>query len=213
MPDEKADQRPHSASDDSRDDGPGDTKDIRIAGCPVHVEYHANADGTWTLQGTIQCGVEDQRAVQVDVHVAGGLRPRGRIRPVEFDRGAERTPGRRRTPAGDPDLAPRPPDANPGDRGKKVAGESHPTFGMLELLAIDEMSDARLLTLGKLDQLRGHTLFGLGHDSLRKFRCVGELEPDVELHHVVPLDLNGVRLGLESDCAEHHYVDARRHVF
>ena len=65
MPDEKADQRPHNASDDSRDDGPGDTKDIRIAGCPVHVEYHANADGTWTLQGTIQCGVEDQRAIQL----------------------------------------------------------------------------------------------------------------------------------------------------
>jgi hypothetical protein len=60
MPDDRADKRQNDPSRDT-----GDTKDVRIAGCPVHVAYHANPDGTWTLQGAVQCGVEDQRTMQL----------------------------------------------------------------------------------------------------------------------------------------------------
>lgn len=65
MPDDSADERPHGTVGSSQDDSLGETKDLRIAGCPVHLTYHANTDGTWTVQGAVQCGVEDQRAIQL----------------------------------------------------------------------------------------------------------------------------------------------------
>jgi hypothetical protein len=65
MTDHRPHERGHGTSDSSQNDLSGDTKDIRIAGCHVHVTYHANPDGTWSLQGAVQCGAEDQRAVQL----------------------------------------------------------------------------------------------------------------------------------------------------
>jgi hypothetical protein len=65
MPKDRDDERRHHTADVRQDDPSGDTKDIRIAGCLVHVSYHANTDGTWTIQGAVQCGVEDQRAIQL----------------------------------------------------------------------------------------------------------------------------------------------------
>lgn len=65
MPEEKPDQRQHDTSDSSRADASGDTKDMKIAGCPVHVTYHAHPDGTWIVQGSVQCGAEDQRTSQI----------------------------------------------------------------------------------------------------------------------------------------------------
>lgn len=51
--------------DDRPDDLRDDVRDIRIAGCPVHLTYHAETDGRWTMQGTIRCGVADRSAVRL----------------------------------------------------------------------------------------------------------------------------------------------------
>jgi hypothetical protein len=43
---------------------PEDAKDIQVAGCQVHLTYHALADGGWTVMGVVRCGgaekVEEQ---------------------------------------------------------------------------------------------------------------------------------------------------------
>ncbi|HSE60202.1 MAG TPA: hypothetical protein VLA99_15990 [Nitrospiraceae bacterium] len=65
MPEEKANKRRHNTSGNSRVDESGDRKDMKIAGCPVHVTYHANPNGTWIVQGAVQCGAEDQRTSQI----------------------------------------------------------------------------------------------------------------------------------------------------
>lgn len=39
---------------------PEDSKDIQIAGCQVHLTYHALADGRWTVMGIVRCGVAEQ---------------------------------------------------------------------------------------------------------------------------------------------------------
>lgn len=43
---------------------PDDTKDIQIAGCQVHLTYHALDDGRWTVQGIVRCGAEEQSKEQ-----------------------------------------------------------------------------------------------------------------------------------------------------
>jgi hypothetical protein len=43
---------------------PDDTKDIQIAGCQVHLTYHALDDGRWTVQGIVQCGADENSAEQ-----------------------------------------------------------------------------------------------------------------------------------------------------
>jgi hypothetical protein len=37
-----------------------DSKDIQMAGCKVHLTYHASADGRWTVLGIVRCGVSDK---------------------------------------------------------------------------------------------------------------------------------------------------------
>jgi hypothetical protein len=37
-----------------------DTKDIQMAGCHVHLTYHALADGRWTVLGIVRCGVGEK---------------------------------------------------------------------------------------------------------------------------------------------------------
>ena len=37
-----------------------DAKDIQMAGCHVHLTYHALPDGRWTIMGIVRCGAEEQ---------------------------------------------------------------------------------------------------------------------------------------------------------
>lgn len=41
-----------------------DTKDLQIAGCQVHLTYHALADGRWTVLGIVRCGVAEKMEEQ-----------------------------------------------------------------------------------------------------------------------------------------------------
>lgn len=39
---------------------PEDTKDMQMAGCQVHLTYHALADGRWTVLGIVRCGIDER---------------------------------------------------------------------------------------------------------------------------------------------------------
>ena len=41
-----------------------DTKDLLMAGCQVHLTFHALADGRWTVLGIVRCGVESNQSEQ-----------------------------------------------------------------------------------------------------------------------------------------------------
>jgi hypothetical protein len=41
-----------------------DTKDLQMAGCQVHLIYQALADGYWKVQGTVHCGLGENRGEQ-----------------------------------------------------------------------------------------------------------------------------------------------------
>ena len=49
-----------------------DSKDMQIAGCQVHLTYHALADGRWTVMGIVRCGVAEQ---MIEESVATGPFP------------------------------------------------------------------------------------------------------------------------------------------
>ena len=41
-----------------------DTKDIQMAGCQVHLTYHALSDGRWTVLGILRCGIGEKMEEQ-----------------------------------------------------------------------------------------------------------------------------------------------------
>ena len=41
-----------------------DTKNLQMAGCQVHLTFHALADGRWTVLGIVRCGVESNQGEQ-----------------------------------------------------------------------------------------------------------------------------------------------------
>lgn len=44
-----------------------DAKDIQMAGCQVHLTYHALGDGRWKAEGVVHCGVgENTREESVE---------------------------------------------------------------------------------------------------------------------------------------------------
>lgn len=43
---------------------PEDTKDLQMAGCQVHLTYHALADGRWTVLGIVRCGADRNQTEQ-----------------------------------------------------------------------------------------------------------------------------------------------------
>lgn len=38
-----------------------DSKDIRMAGCDVHLTFHQTAGNQWAAEATFRCGVEDKQ--------------------------------------------------------------------------------------------------------------------------------------------------------
>ena len=40
------------------------TKDLQMAGCQVHLTYHALEDGRWTVSGVVQCGIAENKGEQ-----------------------------------------------------------------------------------------------------------------------------------------------------
>lgn len=43
--------------------GNSDVKDMVIAGCRVHLSF-TSAQGRWSVQGTVECGIEENGGVQ-----------------------------------------------------------------------------------------------------------------------------------------------------
>ena len=41
-----------------------DVKDVMVAGCRVHLVFHAGGDGRWSVEGTVRCGIEDRADAQ-----------------------------------------------------------------------------------------------------------------------------------------------------
>ena len=41
-----------------------DTKDLQMAGCQVHLIYHALAGGYWKVQAIVHCGLGENRGEQ-----------------------------------------------------------------------------------------------------------------------------------------------------
>ena len=41
-----------------------DTKDLQMAGCQVHLTFHALAGGQWTVVGVVRCGVDENQSEQ-----------------------------------------------------------------------------------------------------------------------------------------------------
>lgn len=41
-----------------------DTQDLQMAGCQVHLTYHALADGRWTVFGVVRCGIGENTGEQ-----------------------------------------------------------------------------------------------------------------------------------------------------
>ena len=41
-----------------------DTKNLQMAGCQVHLTFHALADGRWTVLGIVRCGIESNQGEQ-----------------------------------------------------------------------------------------------------------------------------------------------------
>jgi hypothetical protein len=41
-----------------------DVKDMVIAGCTVHLAFHALTNGRWSIAGTVRCGGEEQAREQ-----------------------------------------------------------------------------------------------------------------------------------------------------
>lgn len=41
-----------------------DTKDMRIAGCDVHLRFHQAGDGQWFIDATFRCGIADHSRQQ-----------------------------------------------------------------------------------------------------------------------------------------------------
>ncbi|UVT16523.1 MAG: hypothetical protein H8K04_02865 [Nitrospira sp.] len=45
-------------------DAEEDIKDMRVAGCRVKLFFRASEHGTWTVQGTVRCGIDEHAAEQ-----------------------------------------------------------------------------------------------------------------------------------------------------
>ena len=41
-----------------------ETKDLQMAGCQVHLTFHALSGGQWTVVGVVRCGVDENQGEQ-----------------------------------------------------------------------------------------------------------------------------------------------------
>jgi hypothetical protein len=72
------------------------------------------------------------------------------------------------------------------------------SFGILELVPVDEVSNARFLPFQKLDQLRRRRFARCFDDPLREHGAGGTRQDDIPRNHFVAFDRHRRRLRAES---------------